>query len=383
MNQTILLLAVAAGNAGIAMRVVEPMLPRLAEDFGTSVPATAAVISAFAFAHAGAQYFHGPLGDRFGKLRVITVLMALSAVAAFGCAFATDLDSLIAWRFATGLFSSATMTLGMAYVADVAPAATRQPVLARFVSGTIIGQALGPFAGGGLTDLFGWRAAFIALGTVFALVAATLAVGTRAQWRTEARTGGPLLSPVRHLAILKLPRARAVLISVFIEMALFYGAFSLLGAMLKARFALPFTVIGLLLAGFGLGGLAYTTVVRWMLARLGQRGCVLAGGLLGAACYLIILATPVWPLVGLCTIGLGFAFYTMHNTLQTKATEMAPQSRATGMSLFSMFWAAGQATGAALMGAGVAAFGYAPMIASFALAYAALGFGLRARLDRL
>ncbi len=70
----------------------------------------------------------------------------------------------------------------------------------------------------------------------------------------------------------------------------------------------------------------------------------------------------------------------MHNTLQTKATEMAPQSRATGMSLFSMAWAGGQAVGAALMGAGASAFGYAPMIAGFAIAYAALGFGLRARL---
>ncbi len=166
-------------------------------------------------------------------------------------------------------------------------------------------------------------------------------------------------------------------------MTLFYGAFSLLGAMLKDRFDLPFTIIGALLAGFGLGGLVYTTAVRWMLARLGQRGCVLAGGLIGAACYLVILATPVWPVVALCTIGLGFGFYTMHNTLQTKATEMAPQSRATGMSLFSMAWAAGQAVGAGLMGAGASAFGYAPMIAGFAIAYAAFGFGLRARLDRL
>ena len=82
-------------------------------------------------------------------------------------------------------------------------------------------------------------------------------------------------------------------------------------------------------------------------------------------------------------MGLGFAFYSMHNTIQTKATEMAPQSRATGMSLFSMSWAAGQAVGAGLMGAGVAAFGYVPMIAGFALAYAALGVALRARLDRL
>jgi predicted MFS family arabinose efflux permease len=382
-NPTIFLLAVAAANAGIAMRVVEPMLPRLATGFGTSVPATAAVISAFAFAHAGAQYFHGPLGDRYGKLRMLTILMALSAAASFGCALAGSLDGLLAWRFATGLFSSATMTLGMAFVADVVPSQRRQPVLARFVSGTIIGQGLGPFVGGALTDLFDWRAPFALLGVVFASVAVVLLVGTRAQWDEGPRTSGPLLSPARHLAILRLPRARAVLLSVFLELVFFYGAFAFLGAFLKARFDLPFTIIGGLLAGFGLGGLVYTTAVHWLLARLGQRGCVLMGGLLGGAFYLAIVLVSVWPLVAICTIGLGFSFYSVHNTLQMKATEMAPQARATGLSLFSMLWASGQAVGAALMGAAVAAFDYAPMIVAFGLAFAALGVGLRHHLHRL
>jgi predicted MFS family arabinose efflux permease len=382
-NPTILLLAVAAGNAGIAMRVVEPMLPRLATDFGTSVPATAAVISAFAFAHAGAQYFHGPLGDRYGKLRMLAILMACSAVAAFGCALARSLDSLIAWRFATGLFSSATMTLGMAFVADVVPSQDRQPVLARFVSGTIIGQGLGPFIGGALTDLLDWRAPFALLGVVFAIVAAVLFARTRAQWDEGPRTSGPLLSPSRQLAILRLPRARAVLLSVFLELVFFYGAFVFLGAFLKVRFDLPFTIIGLLLAGYGLGGLIYTTAVHWLLARLGQRGCVLTGGLLGGAFYLAIVLVPAWPLIAICTVGLGFSFYTMHNTLQMKATEMAPQARATGLSLFSMSWAAGQAVGAAFMGAAVAAWGYAPMIVAFGLAFALFGVGLRYNLQRL
>ncbi|MGH8682904.1 MAG: MFS transporter [Burkholderiales bacterium] len=383
MNPTIILLAVAAANAGMAMRIVEPMLPVLATAFGTSVSAASAVISAFAFAQAGAQYFHGPLGDRFGKLRVLTVLMALSAIAAFGCAFAGSLDGLLAWRVATGLFGSATMTLGMAYVADVVPPQSRQPVLARFVSGTIIGQGLGPFIGGALTDLFDWRAAFVVLGAVFGVVAAVLFGATRKQWGEGTPTSGPLFSPARHLAILRLPRARAVLLSVFLEMAFFYGAFAFLGALLKARFDLPFTIIGLLLAGFGLGGLVYTTMVHWLLARLGQRGCVLLGGLLGGGFFLAIVLVPVWPLVAVCTIGLGFAFYTMHNTLQMKATEMAPQSRATGLSLFSMGWASGQAVGAALMGGAIAAFGYAPMIVGFGIAYALLGVGLRRQLHRL
>lgn len=383
MNPTIVLLAVVAANAGIAMRIVEPMLPALAADFAVSVPAAAAVISAFAFAQAGAQYFYGPLGDRFGKLRVLTALTAFSAVASFGCAFAGSLDSLLAWRVATGLFGSATMTLGMAFVADVVPPQRRQPVLARFVSGGIIGQGLGPFIGGALTDLAGWRAAFALLGALFAAVALVLLVATRKQWGEEKRTSGALFSPSRHLAILSVPRARAVLLSVFLEMVFFYGAFAFLGALLKSRFDLPFTIVGMLLAGFAVGGLAYTTTVHWLLTRLGQRGCVLLGGALGGAFYLAIVLVPVWPLAAICTIGLGFAFYTMHNTLQMKATEMAPQSRATALSLFSMCWAAGQATGAALMGGALAAFGYAPMIIAFGIAYALLGAGLRYNLHRL
>jgi predicted MFS family arabinose efflux permease len=240
-KETIVLLAIAAANTGIAMRVVEPMLPRLASDFGTTVPATAAVITAFALAQAGAQYFHGPLGDRYGKLRVVTIMMAFATLASLGCAFAGSLSALIAWRFATGLFVSATMTLGMAYVADTVSAERRQLVIARFISGTIIGQSLGPLVGGALTDLAGWRATFVLLGAVFAAVGLILFVRTRAEWVSGPRSTGPLFSPAVHLALLKLPKTRAVLTAVFLEMVFFYGAFSFLGAMLRSKFELPFT----------------------------------------------------------------------------------------------------------------------------------------------
>jgi len=382
-RETFVLLALAAANTGIAMRMVEPMLPRLATDFATPIPVVASVITAFAFAQAAAQYFHGPLGDRYGKLRMVTILMALSAVAAFGCVFAADLRSLIAWRFATGLFASGSMVLGMAFLSDAVPAETRQPVLARFISGTIIGQSFGPLVGGVVTDLAGWRASFAVLGAVFAAVAVVLFVRTRRRWDEGPRSTGPVLSPAVHLAVLRIPRARGVLVAVLFEMIFFYGAFSFLGPMLKARFDLPLGVIGILLAGFGLGGLVYIAVVRVVLARLGQRGCVTVGGLLGGLFYLAVLFVPWWPLVMVCTIGVGFSFYMVHNTLQTKAAEMAPHARATGFSQFSMAWAVGQAVGVAAMGAGVTAFGYAWMIGAFGLGFLALAMALRTRLHRL
>ncbi len=383
MNQALLLIALAAANSGISMRIIEPMLPLLAQEFDASIPATAAIITSFGIAQASAQYFHGPLGDRYGKLRVATILLSVGAFMSFGCATAHSLNAMIFWRFGMAFFTSGIMVIGMAYLADIVAPEDRQPLLARFVSGTIIGQALGPLCGGAIADLVGWRANFVLLGLVFAAIAAAMFIITRREWTPVSAATGSVLSPARYLNLLRGSRVRAVLMSVTTEMLLFYGAFSFLGVLLKQKFDLSFTLIGMLLTGFGIGGLLYIAVVRVLLERLGQRGCVLWGGIGSATFYTATVLMPVWPPVMLCTIGIGFSFYLMHNTLQMKATEMAPQMRATGISLFSIGWASGQAVGAAAMGALVTVFGYAPMIISFGLGLALLGATLRAQLHRL
>jgi predicted MFS family arabinose efflux permease len=359
------------------------MLPRLASEFGASVSATATIISAYAFAYAGAQLVYGPLGDRFGKLRVVTLSLVGAALGSFGCALAQDLATLAAMRLVTGLFASTPVMLGMAYIGDRVPAAERQPVIARFIIGTISGQALGPAIGGAVTDLLGWRATFALIGGVFALVCAILLVRTRAQWADEKGTafsGNPFAA---HLRLLDSSRVRHVVVIGFIETFIFFGAFSFLGAYLKLRFDLSLTLIGAILAGFGAGGILYTLMVRRLLMDLGQRGLVLAGGAACFGCYLLAMLTPVWSVFIACTFGLGFSFYMLHNTLQVKATEMAPEARATGLALYSSAWALGQAAGVAAMGLAVSLFDYRPAIIAFGAGYLVLGLWMRRNLDKL
>jgi predicted MFS family arabinose efflux permease len=384
-KHAILMLALAAANTAMNQRIAEPMLPGLADAYATSVPAVAIIITAYALASSLAQYIHGPLGDRYGALRTVTAMTALSGLASFGCAMAGSLESLTAWRFACGCFASGSMTLGMAYVADVVPAERRQPVLGRFLAGTVSGQTLGPLVGGVLTDLLGWRSTFVALGLVFAVVALVLWATTRHGWAAgpQRSSDRALLSPAPYIGILRTPRARAVLLAVFTEMALFFGAYSFLGALLKERFDLSFTAVGLIMACFGLGGLVYSSLVHRMLRQFGQRGCVLIGGLLGGTLYLVLLAVPSWPLTVPCIIGMGFSFYTLHNTLQTKATEMAPHARASALALFSMLWAGGQAIGSLVIGLGIHLAGYTPVIAASAIGFVAFSLVLRANLHRL
>jgi len=382
-RETIFLLALASANGGIALRAVEPMLPRLASDFGASVSHAAVIISAYAVSYACSQLVYGPLGDRFGKLRVVTLSLVGAAVGCFACAFAPDIPSLAALRLFTGLFASTPVLLGMAYIADRVPAAERQPVIARFVIGTITGQALGPAVGGAATDLVGWRGTFELIGAVYAVVCVILLARTRGQWADEKPRVFPGPPFAIHLRLLRSSRVRHVVAIGFIETFIFFGAFSFLGAYLKERFDLSLTAIGAILAGFGAGGVLYTLLVKRLLHGLGQRGLVLAGGASAFAFYLLAMLTPLpWPFVA-CTIGLGFSFYMLHNTLQVKATEMAPEARATGLALYSAGWALGQAMGVAAMGLAVHVVGYQAPIVAFGACYLLLGLWMRRNLDRL
>lgn len=382
MRTTIFLLAVSSTISGISFRMIEAMLPALAADFGVSISVAATVITAFAFAYGGSQLVHGPLGDRLGTLRYLTWLLACAGVVSIACGFAPGVAALAALRFGVGLFASASVTLGMAYIGDNVPGDELQPMVARFISGTIIGHALGPVVGGGVTDLLGWRGAFFAIGASFLAVALMLGVTTRGQWRPLAETSRANLLGA-YLKVLALPRVRYVLAVTIAETFLFFGPFAFLGAFLQHRFGVSLTMIGIMLAGFGIGGIIYTTSVRWLLAALRQRGLVLTGGIAACCCYLAIAATPVWPVVIVLTSALGLSFFMIHNTLQVKATEMAPEARATGLCLYSGVWAIGQALGVAAMGALVVHFEYVAPLVAFAVLFALLGVWLSANLSRL
>ena len=380
-REAILLLALAAFNSGISLRCVEPMLPQLAADFGTSVSAASSIITAFGLAYAAAVLLQGPLGDRFGKLRVVTIGMALAGAASLACAAAWDVSSLAGARFLMAIFASAPVALGMAYIGDVVPLEDRQTTVARFIAGSIFGQTLGPLFGGVFTDWAGWRSSFVALGAVFILVAGVMFVRTRRAW--------PPLRPGRfqplaiHAELLSRSAVRWLVAIGIAETFFFFGAYVFLGAFFHARFDLSFTVIGLLLAGYGVGGLLFSSMVPWLLARLRDRGLVAAGGVLACTLFTAIVLATHWIYTIPCTIGLGVAFYLLHNTIQTKATEVAPDSRASALSLYASAWGAGQALGAAAAGAVVVFAGYAPTIAAFGLGFALLALWLRYNLHRL
>ena len=62
------------------VRVTDSLLPQIAADFGTTVGEASIVVAAYAISHGTIQLIIGPVGDRFGKYRTVTVMCALAAI---------------------------------------------------------------------------------------------------------------------------------------------------------------------------------------------------------------------------------------------------------------------------------------------------------------
>ncbi|MGD9920501.1 MAG: MFS transporter, partial [Pseudorhodoplanes sp.] len=265
-------------------------------------------------------------------------LSAIAAIVTVLCGFSGSLSELVVYRLLCGLAAGCIIPLAMAYLGDVVPYEQRQPVLGRYLTGQISGLLFGQVAGGVLGDLFGWRNVFFILGGIFALAALALIAelalnpATRASSARAERRGGLI---TEYMIVLRSPWARFLTACVFVEAALLYGVLSFIGADLHLRFGLSFTMVGLVVGCFAIGGLAYSFTVRILVNRLGQIGLVITGGALVSAGFLILSIQPVWWFGPLATTLIGLGFYMVHNTFQTNATQMSPQARATSLAIFS------------------------------------------------
>lgn len=381
MNPAFFALAAAAFVSGANLRLFDALLPTVARDFGVLPTTASVVVTAFTLAYGLFQVVHGPLGDRLGKLRVVGVATLIAAAASLGSAYAPTLQSLTVLRFATGIGAAAIVPLSLAWVGDNTPYDRRQAALGRFLGFILMGQILGPALGGALAEFIHWRRVFDVLAGVFLLVSAVLLIVDRRTARPIA-VSAPSSVFDNYLRVLRDPWVRTVMLAVFLEGGLFYGAFAYTGAWLKERFDLSYLMIGALLAGFGLGGMIYSVLVRRLLARFGETGFVKIGSGLLLACFAVLPLLPYWQLTVAVFVVAGFGFYMFHNTLQTKATEMAPQSRGTAIAVFAFALFMGQASGVAVFGGLIRLVHYEWAFVASGLCLAVLGPWFASRVER-
>jgi len=384
--RSVFVLSLAAFASAAALRATDPLLPLLAEAFGTTAGGASAVITAFAIGYGLLQVVMGPIGDRIGKYRMVFWITAISSVGNLACAFAPSLPLLVAGRFLTGATVGAIVPLSIAWIGDAVAQEQRQRVLARFLIGHMFGIALSAVAAGWLAEHYGWPVVFFALAGLYVVIAALLWAELHSNPATaQAAEREPLAAAYRRMAALtRRPWVRVMLATVFFEGALLYGAFAFAAFHAYTRFGVSLGASGSLLVAFAVGGLIFSGIAVRLLPRIGQGGMVLAGGMCMSAGFLGLAFAPGFAFAVPCVVLLGVGLYMMHNTLQMLATQMAPEARGGALALFATCLFTGQSTGVWLASHAVDAFGTVPafVVAAAGLPLLALEFRRRLSLRR-
>jgi len=352
--------------------VCDPLLPRLSADFGIGLGTAAQTVTAFAVAYGVLQLAYGPIGDRYGKYRVVTLACAASAVTSVACALAPTFAALVTARLFAGATAGALIPLSLAWIGDAIAYERRQPVMARFLLGQMFGIALGQLIGGLGADLWGPR-------TVFAVLAAWFAGTTLLLWRSAparsvaAKGGAPAGSILaRFAAVLRVRWARFILASIFLEGVMLFGALAFIPTHLHRAYGMPLSVAGSMLMLYGAGGMIFAALSGVLVRGLGEAGLATGGGIVLLLALGAVALAHAPPLAALCCLAAGLGFYMLHNTLQVNATQMAPSQRGSSVALFAACLFLGQSTGVALAGYAAERFGTGPVILACAVGVATL-----------
>ena len=157
---TLVLVCTAAFMLLLDITVVSVALPSIQRDLQATLPDLQWVSAAYALVLAVLLLPAATLGDRMGRRRLFLVGMVIFTLGSLACALATTALALELFRALQGvggavLFATATPLLRAEFSG---------PALARALGafGATIGgaSAIGPLAGGLLTDTLGWRSIF-------------------------------------------------------------------------------------------------------------------------------------------------------------------------------------------------------------------------------
>ena len=342
----VLLFALACGLAVANVYYAQPLLDTLADEFGITRAAAGLVNTVAQVGYGLGLVLLVPLGDTLDRRRLVVGQLVLSALALAAVAAAPGRGALLGAMAAVGALAVVTQTL-VAYASSLATADQRGRTVGMVTSGIVVGILLSRAVSGGLADLFGWRAVYVASALATLGVAALL-------WRALPRQQTPrerlpyatlVVSVFQLLRELPLLRRRALL-----AMGVFAAITVLLTPMALALTAPPWLLSHTQVGLFGLAGAAGALGAARAGAEAdrgrGERatgiGLTLMLAAWGAAA---LLPGSLWGLV-VAVVVMDYGLQSVHVANQSLIYRLRPEAQSRLAAAYMVFYSIGCAAGA-------------------------------------
>lgn len=155
-----LLLGGLAMFGPFSIDTIFPAFPQIGAQMGADKLAMQQTISVYLLAYAAMSLVHGPLSDALGRRRVILSGLAVFVLASLGCALATSLPQLLAFRALQGLSAGVGLIVGRAVIRDVLQGHDAQRLMSQVSMIFGIAPAVAPVLGGWLLGWHRWPSIF-------------------------------------------------------------------------------------------------------------------------------------------------------------------------------------------------------------------------------
>ena len=339
-----------------ATLIVPPLLVEIATDLEISVAVAGQLATATFAGWAVSLLTVGPLSDSFGRRPVAVVGLAVLSTSVLACAFAPNLEILLALRVLTGLGGGAIPPNIIGSVSDVISAARRAQAVSALLAIQGLASAISVPLVALLADVGGWRFAFIVYGSL-------LAAALLANWlwlpkdRRERFSNRAFFS--RYWSLLSMRFFRVAVAVNMTQRIAFWGMFSFFAAYLIHTYDLSigFVALPLFIAGTGqmVGSYSAASVANSRYRAALVAAATAAGGVCG---FLFFTANlELWASVALATAAAGFLSVTFP-VMVAASTEYSGESKATGVGLMGFSNQGGGVLGAGIAGVLLASTGY-------------------------
>lgn len=348
-------LFVATTATMLGIGIIMPVLPLYAKSLGATAFVVGLLSSAFALSRLFFAPYIGSISDGYGKKRLMIIGLSLYIVFSVAYVLADNVMWLFIIRFVEGFASAMVTPVAQAYVGDIVPKGKEGEYMNLFTISLFVGNALGPFLGGYLSDVFSFSMPFFAMGGM-ALIALLMVIFLVPEIKSVSKKQK---SSKALRNVLKDSKMLGVLFYILFRSFYRFG-FNTFLPLLVVGF-MSKTDIGLLLSAYMVSG----SLLQYPMGKLSdshpkyKTAFVLVGSLLSAVSMILIF--PFYksvPMLYILSFSMGGFSALARGSVIAIRTE---RGRELGMGAvtgsFASFQALGQITGPVVLGIFIDIFG--------------------------
>ena len=280
-----------------------PALPEITDQLSATGTQTQLSLTAALIGRGLGQLFFGPLSDRIGRRKPLTISLLLFIFSSAMCAITHDIHMLIVWRFVQGFAGAGGSVLSRSIARDRYQGTQLTQFFALLMTVNGIAPVLSPVLGGYIITAFDWRILFWTMAGIGAvLLALSLVVlhetlPAKSASTAQQTEGTPVLKNRRFM--------RYCLIQAF----MMAGLFSYIGSssfVIQSEYGMSAMQFSLLFGLNGIGLIIAALIFSRLARRIPAETLLRRGLLLAVFCALVTLLLAWQQHAVLALVGLFF-----------------------------------------------------------------------------